>query len=130
MENNLIHDISDTSLWIAAYRAQESARNDALFNDAFAKKLAGQRGIDMIASTPNTKAMAFAMAIRTVGIDRLVQLAISKGVDTVINLGAGLDTRPYRMKLPSNFRWIEVDFEDIINYKTEILKGDIPVCSL
>lgn len=48
--------------------------------------------------------MAFAMTLRTVAIDRLVQMAIARGVDTVINLGAGLDTRPYRMELPPTLR--------------------------
>lgn len=60
--------------------------------------------------------MSWVLTIRTVAIDRLIVMAIENGVDTVINLGAGLDTRPYRMKLPSLLRWIEVDFPHMIDY--------------
>lgn len=101
METPISH-ISDTALWIAGYRAQETARPDAIFNDPLANKLAGERGVEMVRVTPKSHLMAFAMAIRTTGIDRLVEHAIALGAATVINLGAGLDTRPYRMKLPDD----------------------------
>lgn len=129
METPISH-ISDTALWIAGYRAQEAARPDALFNDDLAKKLAGERGAEMVRITPNTHLMAFAMAMRTTGIDRLVGHAIALGVDTVINLGAGLDTRPYRMKLPPGLNWIDVDFPSLIDYKDQQLAGDTAVCKL
>src|SRR5438094_820564 len=38
-----IRDVSDTALWVAIYRAQESERKDALFNDPYARRLAGER---------------------------------------------------------------------------------------
>jgi methyltransferase (TIGR00027 family) len=130
MEDELIHHVSDTALWIAGYRAQESARNDAVFKDPLAEKLAGEQGKQMVATTPHTEQMAFAMVTRTTAIDRLVYHAIEKGIDTVINLGAGLDTRPYRMNLPIALRWIEVDFQHMINYKSNLLKDNNPVCNL
>src|SRR5438128_12353475 len=129
MENSINH-ISDTSLWIAAYRANETKSPNPVINDHLAEKLAGEKGFEMVATTPYTKSMAFAMIVRTCAIDRLVETAISKGIDTVINLGAGLDTRPYRMNLPSDLDWIEVDFANIIDYKNEILKDDRPRCRL
>lgn len=129
-ENDLIQHVSDTSRWIAAYRAQETARPDAVFRDQLAERLAGSRGMEMIRATPNTKNMAFAMVIRTTAIDKLIQATIDLGIDTVINLGAGLDTRPYRMPLPSTLKWIEVDFPHLIEYKNEVLKNEKPVCSL
>ena len=123
-------NIADTAFWIAGFRAQETERSDAVFNDPLAKKLGGDRGIEMVANTPNSEQMAFAMVIRTTSIDRLVEIAIEKGVDTVINLGAGLDTRPYRLQLPANLQWIEVDFKEIIDYKNPLLKDEKPVCKL
>jgi methyltransferase (TIGR00027 family) len=125
-----INSVADTALWIAAYRAQESKRPDAVFKDPLAEKLAGERGQKMIEETPYTEAMAFAMVMRTAAIDKLILRAIQEGVDTVINLGAGLDTRPYRMKLPKELIWIEVDFENTIHYKNEMLKTELPVCKL
>ena len=130
MGNKTISNVSDTALWMAAYRAQESERADAVFKDRLAKKLAGERGIRMVAGMPHSKAMAFAIVVRTVAIDELVSSAIAKGVDTVINLGAGLDTRPYRMELPFHLRWIEVDLELLISYKSEALAAEEPVCRL
>jgi methyltransferase (TIGR00027 family) len=128
--NDLIQHVYDTSRWIAAYRAQETARPDAVFKDPLAERLAGSRGMEMIRVTPNTNNMAFAMVIRTTAIDKLIQATIDLGIDTVINLGAGLDTRPYRMPLPSTLKWIEVDFPHLIEYKNEILKNEKPVCLL
>jgi methyltransferase (TIGR00027 family) len=128
----LINDVSDTALWVAAFRAIESERKDALFNDQWARRLAGDKGFKLVAATPSRfgKIMRFVMAIRTVAIDKLIHKAISLGIDTVINLGAGLDTRPYRMDLPTSLHWIEVDFPGIISYKTEAMKQEKPRCQL
>lgn len=122
--------VGDTALWVAAFRALESDRADAVFKDPFARQLAGERGFEMVRMTPHAKAMHFAMTIRTTAIDRLIQTAIARGIDTVINLGAGLDARPYRMALPDTLRWIEVDFPNTITYKTAVLANERPVCSL
>lgn len=132
MEQGVINDVSDTALWVAAFRAIESRRKDALFNDALAEKLAGDKGFKIVAATPSgyRKIMKFVMAIRTVAIDRLVQKAVSMGADTVVNLGTGLDTRPYRMDLPATLNWVEVDFPGIINYKTAALQQEKPRCNL
>jgi methyltransferase (TIGR00027 family) len=130
MEDQLINNVSDTALWIAAFRALESERPDAVFRDGFARKLAGEKGFQMVEATPIKKYMAFAMITRTTGIDRLINEAIERGIDTVINLGAGLDTRPYRMPLPINLHWVEVDFPHMIEYKSPLLQNDKPACHL
>ncbi|HWA33009.1 MAG TPA: SAM-dependent methyltransferase [Cyclobacteriaceae bacterium] len=130
MQEHEIQHIADTAMWIAAYRALESERSDAVFKDTLAGKLAGPRGYKMVEQTPGTERMAFAMVTRTTAIDRLIYSALSKGVTAVINLGAGLDTRPYRMNLPSTLSWVEVDFPGTISYKNNMLKNDVPVCKL
>jgi Leucine carboxyl methyltransferase len=48
----------------------------------------------------------------------------------VVNLAAGLDTRPYRMDLPSSRLWVEVDLPDLLDYKEEVLKSESPRCRL
>jgi methyltransferase (TIGR00027 family) len=125
-----IQHISDTALWIAAFRAQESELPNAAFKDVLAGRLAGEKGRAIVGATPHRDAMAFAMVVRTCAIDRLVDEAIGKGIDAVINLAAGLDTRPYRMNLPSNLEWIEVDFPGVLDYKTMVLAGEKPNCRL
>jgi methyltransferase (TIGR00027 family) len=47
-----------------------------------------------------------------------------------VNLAAGLDARPYRMKLPASLQWIEVDLPEILTYKEEILANEKPTCAL
>src|SRR5437016_3140541 len=77
------------------------------------------------------RAMAWPMIVRTAVLDELILRAIERdGVDTVLNLAAGLDTRPYRLPLPPALRWIEADFPDVIAYKQEQLNRERPVCVL
>jgi O-methyltransferase involved in polyketide biosynthesis len=48
----------------------------------------------------------------------------------VVNLAAGLDTRAYRLDLPSTLRWLDVDFPDVQRYKREALAGETAHCAL
>ena len=109
----------------------ESERPDALFHDPYARRLAGKRGEQVLAGMPKGKAFAWPMIVRTAVMDELILRAIERdGVDTVLNLAAGLDTRPYRLPLPPSLRWIEVDFPDVVAYKKAQLAGERPVCAL
>jgi methyltransferase (TIGR00027 family) len=126
----LIRNISDTALWVAVYRARESERSDALFRDPFARRLAGERG-EQIATVTMAKAFPdWPYVARTVRFDQIVSKQIQQGADMVINLAAGLDTRPYRMDLPSTLQWVEVDLPAMIDYKEKILSSERPRCSL
>jgi O-methyltransferase involved in polyketide biosynthesis len=40
-----------SAFWIAAVRARETERNDRLFNDPYARDLAGQRGFATMAAS-------------------------------------------------------------------------------
>ena len=55
---------------------------------------------------------------------------LADGVDTIVNLGAGLDTRPYRLELPHNLKWFEIDFPHMIQYKNQQLAVQKPRCQL
>ncbi len=126
-----IENISDTARLVATYRAMESDRPDALFQDSFAQILAGKRGEEIVRTIGRQKSKALAIAVRTYVIDEMILHLIKKeGVDTVLNLAAGLDTRPYRLSLPSSLRWIEVDFPALLSYKEQKLAHERPMCSL
>jgi methyltransferase (TIGR00027 family) len=125
-----IEHVSDTAFWVAAYRAQESERPDAVFRDPLASVLVGERGRAIDRRMPRRRLMSFLIVVRTSAIDRLILQAIAQGVDTVLNLGAGLDTRPYRLSLPASLRWIEADFPALIRHKDETLARETPVCAL
>ena len=124
----LVRNVSDTALWAAAYRARENDRPNPLFRDPFARRLAGTRGL-RIAETL-TASDSWAWVTRTYLFDRFIRERIAQDTDTVVNLAAGLDSRPYRMDLPAALRWIEVDLPDLLAYKEEALAGEKPRCAL
>jgi len=127
----VIQNVSDTAFMIAAHRATESSRPDALFHDPFAARLAGQHGTDVVRSLPAMSRMTgWAVAIRTCIIDAFIHQAIAQGADAVLNLGAGLDTRPYRLDLPAALQWIEVDYTKLIELKERQLATETPRCKL
>jgi methyltransferase (TIGR00027 family) len=115
---------------VASYRAVESARPDAVFRDRYAEKLAGERGKQIAAAMPYQEKNSWPFVARTVAFDEVIAKQIQEGADTVINLAAGLDARPYRMALPSTLKWIEVDLPEILDYKEGILANEKPVCQL
>lgn len=126
-----VSHVSDTALWVAVHRATESNRKDALFRDPYAERLAGDRGRQIVRRLEQGKSSAaWSIITRTVVLDELIMAAIRDGADTVLNLAAGLDTRPYRLPLPSGTRWIEVDFAEMIAYKESKLADAHPQCAL
>jgi len=125
----LIRNISDTARWTAFRRALENDRDDALFRDHLARRLAGQRGEDIHRQMAGPGG-DWSLALRTYLIDRVVLSSVEKGADTVVNLAAGLDTRPYRMSLPPTLQWIEVDLPAILEEKEQLLRGEKSVCRL
>jgi methyltransferase (TIGR00027 family) len=126
----LIRNVSDTARWVAVYRARETERPDAVFRDPFARRLAGEHGERIAKSKPLGGDVSWPMVARTYLIDELITREIEQGADAIVNLAAGLDTRPYRMALPAALQWIEVDLPEILSYKEEILRGEKPVCLL
>ena len=123
-----IEHVSDTARWVAVYRAMESERPDAIFRDPYARRLAGAKGEKIVAMMKDGRAMAWAMIVRTAVFDEVIAARIASGANVVVNLAAGLDARPWRMKLPPTLRWIDVDLPGILNYKTEMMRDVAPHC--
>ena len=128
MADPIISHVSDTAFLVAQVRATETARADALFHDPLAARLAGEKGKAIARAFPAMS--AWTIVIRTIIIDAFIREAIAGGVDVVVNLGAGLDTRPYRLDLPSNLTWVEVDYPDVIAFKQQHLASEKPRCQL
>ncbi len=128
--SDVIENVSDTAFGVAHYRAIESQRSDALFHDPLASVLAGDRGKQIAAAMPIPAMGRQIIVLRTRIIDDYIRLAIAEGVDTVLNLGAGLDTRPYRMELPNSLFWIEADYAPVIELKEGRLSSEKPRCHL
>ena len=128
MTEPLIQHVSDTAFLVAEARARESERTEALFRDPLARRLSGDKGRTIATSFPPMT--EWNVIMRTLVIDAFVQHAIAAGFRTVVNLGAGLDTRPYRLDLPSDLHWVEVDYPDVVAYKEQHLATERPRCRL
>ncbi len=115
---------------VAAIRAIENDRPDGLIRDPFASVLAGEKGMSIARGASALEWMCFGIGGRTRFIDDLLLGVLNKGVRTVLNLGAGLDTRPWRMDLPRDLRWIEADFPAMLDYKSSRLADRQPRCRL
>ena len=123
-----ISHVSDTARWVAVYRAMETERPDALFHDPFARRLAGAKGEAIVNMMKDGRRMAWPMILRTYLMDEIILREIANGVDTVLNLAAGLYARAYRMPLPDALHWIDVDHPHMVEYKADAMKLERPAC--
>ena len=124
-----IENVSDTAKWVAVYRAMETARPDAIFRDPYAERLAGAQGQRIVDSMKRGRQTAWAMITRTAVMDEMILDRVRNGgVDTVLNLAAGLDARAWRLPLPATLQWFDVDLPGMTEYKRSQMAGEKPVC--
>lgn len=124
-----IEHISDTARWVAVHRAMESERPDALFRDPFARRLAGERGETIHRQAGRVDFVSWSTITRTVLFDAIVLDLVGRGdAEVVLNLAAGLDTRPWRLALPAALRWVDVDYPNVLEYKASVLRDQRPAC--
>ena len=132
-----------TALAVAAGRAVEATRQGALVADPFAAALvAGARSnlelpvawpADPASAPPLQQPLLLAstyIGLRTRFIDDFLQHE-PLTAQTVI-LGAGLDTRAYRLDWPAGSRVLELDHSDVLQYKAGVMEGLSagPACEL
>ncbi|HXW60270.1 MAG TPA: SAM-dependent methyltransferase, partial [Myxococcota bacterium] len=123
--------VSHTAWLVAAFRAQESKREDAHFRDPLAAKLLGDLEDQyLVRFSKELRNDPWILTVRTYFMDALIEKSIDQGIRTILNLGAGLDTRPYRLALPAHVRWFEADYPEVVSYKNEKLKNDKARCML
>jgi methyltransferase (TIGR00027 family) len=130
VDTNPIRNVSDTALWVATYRAMESERPDALFNDPYARRLGGARGQAIVEALPSGSETSWPLVVRTCVMDDIVLRLVRAGAKTVLNLAAGLDARPYRLDLPADLRWLHVDMPEMVDYFRTGMAGETPKCRL
>lgn len=120
--------VSETALWTVRMRAQESARPDALFDDPLAEEfLSAARAAG---APPGTgvlqKVLPDWLAVRTRFFDDHLLAAARSGCRQVVLLGAGLDTRAYRLDWPDGTHVFEVDLPAVQAFKEKVLAGRSP----
>jgi methyltransferase (TIGR00027 family) len=129
MTGSPITHVSDTARWVAIYRARESERPDAIFRDPFARRLAGTEGEALVKQMEKRLRGDWPMIVRTAVMDEIILRLVGQGVDTVLNLACGLDTRAWRLQLPPALRWIDVDLPGVLDHKLATLAGERPTCT-
>jgi methyltransferase (TIGR00027 family) len=127
--DNTKHAVAATGLLVAAMRAEESARDDALFHDPFAERLAGDDGRRLLAeSSSETGQPSAPIVVRTRLYDEALIGAHADGASQVVIVAAGMDARSYRLPWPDGTTVFEVDQPHVIAIKDERLAGEKPRC--
>jgi methyltransferase (TIGR00027 family) len=127
--DNTKHAVAATGLLVAAMRAEESARDDALFTDPFAERLAGDEGRRLLAeSSAETEQPSAPIAVRTRLFDEALLRVHADGVAQVVILAAGMDARSYRLPWRDGTTVYEVDQPRVITLKDERLAGEHARC--
>jgi hypothetical protein len=69
------------------------------------------------------------IALSTTLVDELLYgVVMSQHLHAVVEASAGLDTRPFRLPLPNDLRWIELDHDAMLLYKSLRLAHLSPNC--
>ena len=119
--------MSDNQSWRTAFLPttprlieQYESNEIRLFDDSFIKNFFSKitlflmqfkiiRDIEIMMSDMVSKGSSGVILCRTKYIDDLLQISTDNGIGQVVILGAGLDTRPYRIAGISNIKVFEVD---------------------
>ncbi|MCK9877335.1 class I SAM-dependent methyltransferase [Frankia sp. Ag45/Mut15] len=132
------HRVEPSGVWatavgVARVRAMETARERPLFRDPLALAFATAGGRDPAAPSPphadeaarrRWLGVAFSIVIRTKFLDDLLDRAVASGVRQVVLLGAGMDSRAFRMDWPARTRLFEVDTAEPLAFKAAVLRQE------
>lgn len=114
---------------MAYARSIEMERPDAIVRDPFSRRLAGAAGEAIARGIGDAEVIASGIAVRTAVLDEMILERISQDdVDLVLNLAAGLDARPWRLALPRDLIWVDVDLPTILEYKAGVIGTERPNC--
>ncbi|SDD36133.1 class I SAM-dependent methyltransferase [Actinokineospora iranica] len=128
-----------TAIGVAALRAQESARPDRWFDDPLAARFLTAAGWPQPPSDiaeaerqapPNWLLLMRSVPVRTRFLDEFAHTAAAAGCRQVVLLGAGLDTRAFRLDWPPGTRVFELDLPVMLDFKRDVLAdaGATPRC--
>ena len=141
-ESGVPTGVGATALGVAQLRAQETARPDRLFVDSLAADFVAAAGWDpnppeqAESASPGPAgswtwaSMQTWIATRTKFFDDFL-LDASKTCRQVVLLGAGLDSRAFRLNWPPATRLVELDTAAMVAFKEPVIvaRGATPTCS-
>ena len=121
--------VASSSRIMAAVRAIESQRSDRLFEDPLAAQLAGDRTIAKVAPAANEyddRGIPFVVVRTRFFDDFLTPLAV--GMRQVVILGAGMDTRAFRLTWTTDAHLYELDQAQVLQTKELLLENTVANC--
>lgn len=142
---DVVSGVGITALGVAATRAMETTRDDALIDDPYAARFVERAGEHLPVSLPTSLgaaaalgngagedvdwrrfflAMAGYMGVRSRFFDDWFADATASGIRQVVILAAGLDTRAYRLPWPDGTSVFEIDQPRVLEFKDEVLADD------
>ncbi len=109
------------TLLLALYsRALESRSKDPLLLDPMAEAAIGRIDYDFERTKPN-HVESLQVVLRSKQLDLWTEESLAEHPQTtVLQLGCGLDSRVYRLDPPSDVRWFDVDFPDVIELRKKL----------
>lgn len=122
-----------TALGVALIRERETRRPDRLYEDPLASAFVDAARQDFRRTADGAARWARVEALaerffegRSVGVrlvDDQVAAAVAAGCRQVVFLGAGLDTRAYRLALPADSAVFEIDLPELFAFKEPVLRA-------
>jgi len=114
-----MNPISNTAFYCCGVRMDDAKRNQPVCNDVYADRFMDERGMKIYEPFRSEKMPNISNITRCRIIDDYVSIELTDNNSVnIITIGAGFDTRPYRI---TGGNWIEVDEPQIISYKNKKL---------
>ncbi|MFC9437603.1 SAM-dependent methyltransferase [Nocardia sp. NPDC057030] len=136
---DIVSSVGATALGVAALRAGESRRADALFHDPYAELMVSAVGsaawtrlsrsdigeIDQ-SLVRSYGALGDLLVARTCYFDDYLDTAAAAGLRQIVIVAAGLDARAYRLDWPSGTTIFELDQPKVLQFKASALAAREP----
>lgn len=133
-----LEGVGATAVAVAVARELESQRDDRVLFDPLAAEFVTATGEqvndDHHTMSPAARETLISMQYSVVGrtrfLDDVCAAALADGVEQVVILGAGLDTRGFRLGWPTTVSLFEVDRRDVFTVKEPVIAaaGRQPSC--
>ncbi|WP_319447624.1 MULTISPECIES: class I SAM-dependent methyltransferase [unclassified Mycobacterium] len=130
---DIVTGVGSTAVIVAAFRAEEAKSAAPLARDEFAELLISTPQLSELresissgwASSPEQREDYLRLvsyhAVRTHFFDRFCSESSAAGIEQVVILAAGLDSRAYRLGWTPRTSVYEIDMPEVLDYKTDTL---------
>ena len=114
--------ISKTAFYCCGVRMQDAASDNPVCGDSFAKVFMNEDGLRVLEAFKDETSPNATNVVRHRIIDDFLRAELEKNSGlTIVTIGAGFDSRPYRL---TGGTWVEIDEPQIIAYKNERLPAE------